>query len=80
MPNPVQIEANSDKKDLVSLRELSKRSGWSERRIRSLISNNEIRHIRIGSSIFLPTDAIQEFVQTNMVVPTQADDRARQNG
>lgn len=66
--------------DLVSPRQLAKQSGWTERRIRRLIALNQIRHIKIGSSIFVPTGAIDEFLKSNMVVPTQVQRKAVQNG
>ena len=66
--------------ELVSPRQLSKQSGWPERRIRSLIALNQIRHVRIGSSILVPAGAIDEFLKANMVVPTQVQQKVTQNG
>jgi excisionase family DNA binding protein len=54
---------------LLSPRELARQSGWSESRIRRLIARNEIRHVRIGASIYAPEDALEEFLNLNMVVP-----------
>jgi excisionase family DNA binding protein len=60
---------DSAKCNLVSLRQLAMQSGWPERRIRRLIEQNQIRHIRVGPSVLLPTTAIEEFVLANMVEP-----------
>ncbi len=57
--------------NLESPRQLSKRTGWPERRIRSLIAENRIKHLRIGGNILLPVDAIDEFVRTNMIDPNR---------
>jgi excisionase family DNA binding protein len=54
---------------LESPRELAKRTGWPERRIRKLIAQNQLAHVRVGASILVPSDAIDEFVRTNMIVP-----------
>lgn len=55
--------------DLESPRALAARTGWSERRIRNLISRRELRHVRIGASIFVPVGAVEEFINRNMVEP-----------
>jgi excisionase family DNA binding protein len=60
---------NSAECDLVSPRQLAKRSGWTERRIRGLIAQNELRHIRVGGSILVPSGALEEFLKLNMVEP-----------
>ena len=64
--------------ELLSPKELAIHVGWPVRRIRNLISSNLIRHIRIGGNIFAPKDAINEYIQTNMVEPCldPAQDRA----
>ncbi|QBY00118.1 DNA-binding protein [Rhodophyticola sp. CCM32] len=56
---------------LLSPKELAEKSGWPERRIRSLIASKQIKHLKIGSTFFLPEDAVSDFVQRNMVVPGQ---------
>ena len=58
--------------DLESPKQLAMRSGWPERRIRNLIAANKIRHVKIGGNIFLPTDAIDEYLSLNMVEPTRS--------
>jgi excisionase family DNA binding protein len=66
--------------NLLSPRELSRRSGWPERRIRNLIAQNQLKHIRVGSSILVPFDAIDEFVKTNMVTPSSSIKLGESNG
>jgi excisionase family DNA binding protein len=56
--------------DLESPRELAIRTGWPERRIRNLISQRRLRHVRIGTNIYVPTGAVEEFINRNMVEPT----------
>ncbi|WP_212634883.1 helix-turn-helix domain-containing protein [Roseovarius nanhaiticus] len=58
---------------LFSPRELAERSGWPERRIRSLIAAKQIKHLKIGGTFYLPEDAIADFVERNMVVPDGRD-------
>ncbi len=60
---------------LESPKQLAARSGWPERRVRMLIANNKLRHIRIGGNLFLPLDAIDEFLRQNMVEPIQGDEQ-----
>ncbi|WP_081458679.1 excisionase family DNA-binding protein [Novosphingobium nitrogenifigens] len=54
---------------LLSPRELAALSGWSTGRIRALISENQIRHIKVGSRYLLPRDAMDEFVANKMISP-----------
>lgn len=58
---------------LLSPRELAEKSGWPERRIRSLIASKQIKYLKIGSAFFLPEDAVSDFVRRNMVLPEQAE-------
>ena len=60
--------------DLLSPRELSRQSGWSEKIIRKLIAERRIRHVRRGNRFLIPQNAIDEFVQANMVEP-EVDER-----
>jgi len=55
--------------NLESPRQLAKRTGWPERRIRNLIATERLRHVRIGGNIFLPINALEEFLEANMVEP-----------
>lgn len=56
---------------LLSPKQLADRSGWSVARIRNLIAKQEIRHVRIGGSLFLPENAVDEYLAANMVEPKQ---------
>lgn len=56
---------------LLSPKELADRSGWPVARIRNLIAKQEIRHVRIGGSLFLPENAVDEYLAANMVEPKQ---------
>lgn len=58
---------------LLSPRELAEKSGWPERRIRSLIASKQIKYLKIGSAFFLPEDAVSDFVRRNMVLPEQGE-------
>ena len=44
---------------------------WPVARIRNLIAKQEIRHVRIGGSLFLPENAVDEYLAANMVEPKQ---------
>ena len=55
--------------EIYSPRQLASVSGWPERRIRDLILNKEIKHIKIGGHYYLPADAITDYVERNMVKP-----------
>jgi excisionase family DNA binding protein len=56
---------------LLSPKQLADRSGWPVARIRNLIAKREIRHVRIGGSLFLPENAVDEYLAANMVEPKQ---------
>lgn len=55
--------------DLLSPKEIALKTGWPIARIRNLITKKEIRHVRIGGNLFLPANAIDEYVAANMVEP-----------
>lgn len=50
-------------------RELASASGWPEKTIRSLIATKELRHIRLKRRFFVPSGALEEFIERKMVVP-----------
>lgn len=54
---------------LESPKELAVRIGWPERRVRFLITNADLRHMRIGNRIFIPSGAVEEYIERNMVEP-----------
>ncbi len=64
------MEINLPNPALFSPRELAQRSGWPERRIRNLIQQKKMKHLKIGASYFLPEDAIEEYVSRNMIEPS----------
>lgn len=65
--------------ELISPRQLARRTGWAEKRIRNLIGSRHLRHIRIGSRYFLPVNAVDEYISREMVEPGLAAD-ARDGG
>ncbi|MHA7777173.1 MerR family transcriptional regulator [Roseibium sp. M-1] len=54
---------------LESIKELADRTGWPISRIRKLIENRELRHVRIGGGIFIPNGAIEELIKNNTIAP-----------
>lgn len=57
--------------NLVNPRRLSEQTGWPESRIRKLVSENALRHIRVGRNILIPQDAIDEYLRINIVAPKE---------
>lgn len=57
--------------NLETPKELAQRLGWPERRVRSLISTKQLRHLKIGGMYFVPEGAFDEFLSANMVEPEQ---------
>lgn len=57
--------------NLETPKELAKRLGWPERRVRSLISTRQLRHVKVGGMYFVPEGAFTEFLCANMVEPDQ---------
>lgn len=54
---------------LLTPKQMAIRTGWPVARIRGLIVKQQIRHIRIGSGLYLPETAIDEYLAFNMVEP-----------
>ena len=54
---------------LISPREMAKQSGWPEGRIRRLIAARRLRHVKLDGLLLLPENAVDEFLQVNMVEP-----------
>jgi len=50
-------------------KELASRLGWPERRVRSLISSKQLRHVKVGGMYFVPVEAFDEFLAANMIEP-----------
>lgn len=57
--------------NLETPKELAQRLDWPERRVRSLISAKQLRHVKIGGMYFVPEGAFDEFLSANMVEPNQ---------
>ena len=55
----------------LSPRELARKSGWPEKRIRDLIAERQLRHVWVRSRILIPEDALCEFVKRHMIVPEE---------
>lgn len=64
------MESTYDTLDILTPRELAAYSGWPEKRIRQLLRDGKLRHLRIGSNFYLPRNAIEEFISDNMVAPS----------
>jgi len=56
---------------LLTPRQLAAETGWPEKRIRKLISTRNIRFLRNGANFLLPQNAIQDYIERNMVEPCQ---------
>jgi hypothetical protein len=54
---------------LLTLPKLAAQSGWSICRIRRLVANQELPHIRVNGRLMLPANAIDEFVAKHFVAP-----------
>lgn len=52
-----------------SAKALADRMDWPESRVRKLIASNQLRHIRIGKTVYVPEGAIEEFLDAHMVQP-----------
>ncbi|WP_405405238.1 helix-turn-helix domain-containing protein [Paracoccus sp. Ld10] len=58
--------------ELETPKELANRLGWPERRVRSLITSKQLRHVKVGGMYFVPTGAFDEFLKAHMVEPDQS--------
>ena len=56
---------------MMSPRDLASVSGWPETRIRRLVAQRRLRHVKVGALIMIPENAIEEFLKNNMVLPCQ---------
>ena len=54
---------------LLTLPKLAAHSGWSICRIRRLVANHELPHIRVNGRVMLPANAIDDFVAKHLVEP-----------
>ncbi|MEM9578823.1 MAG: helix-turn-helix domain-containing protein [Pseudomonadota bacterium] len=53
-------------------KELANRLGWPERRVRSLITKRQLRHVKVGGMYFVPAGAFDDFLDEHMVEPAQS--------
>lgn len=53
----------------LTLPKLAAQSGWSICRIRRLVANQELPHIRVNGRLMLPANAIDDFVAKHFVEP-----------
>ena len=53
----------------LTLPKLAAQSGWSVCRIRRLVANRELPHIRVNGRLMLPANAIDVFVANHFVEP-----------
>lgn len=61
-----------------SPKELAESSGWPERRIRNLVNERKLRHVKVGRRIFIPKGSIQEYMECNTIAPIKDDDTIEQ--
>ncbi|MBF5091011.1 helix-turn-helix domain-containing protein [Novosphingobium sp. NBM11] len=53
----------------LTLPKLAEQSGWSVTRVRRMVANRELPHIRVNGRLLLPANAIDDFVAKNIVSP-----------
>lgn len=54
---------------MMTIREIAQHSGWPEGRIRRLVATRRLRHVKLDGLLLLPENAVEEFVQANMIEP-----------
>jgi excisionase family DNA binding protein len=54
---------------MMTIREIAQHSGWPEGRIRRLVATRRLRHVKLDGLLLLPENAVEEFVQANLVEP-----------
>lgn len=59
--------------NLESPREVALRVGWPLARVRKLIRDREIRHLKIGGLYFVPQGAVEEYLAARIVEPDFAN-------
>ena len=57
---------------MMTIREIAQHSGWPEGRIRRLVATRRLRHVKLDGLLLLPQNAVEEFVEANMVEPEAA--------
>ncbi|NOU04042.1 MAG: helix-turn-helix domain-containing protein [Novosphingobium sp.] len=59
--------------NLLTPRQMAHQSGWSVKSIRKLLAERRIRHLKRGNRYLIPQNAIDEFLDANMVEPESGD-------
>lgn len=59
--------------NLPTPRQMAHQSGWSVKSIRKLLAERRIRHLKRGNRYLIPQNAIDEFLDANMVEPESGD-------
>lgn len=65
--------------EMESLKEMAERINWPISRIRKLVKNNEIVHIKIAGKIMVPTWAIEELIKSKLLLSQTINDRNNAN-
>jgi hypothetical protein len=55
--------------EFLTLPQLAARSGWPESRIRRMVAQQKLPHIRLNSRVLLPPTAIDDFINRNCIQP-----------
>ncbi|WP_416339716.1 excisionase family DNA-binding protein [Paracoccus sp. (in: a-proteobacteria)] len=55
--------------DFESPRELAQRLSWPLARVRRLIRDRELRHVKLGGLYLVPAGAIEEYLAARTVMP-----------
>lgn len=63
----------------LTLPKLAEQSGWSVTRVRRMVANRELPHIRVNGRLLLPANAIDDFVARNIVSPASELGARREN-
>lgn len=66
--------------ELKTPKEMASQSGWPETRIRNLLAEGELKHVRIGSHYLLPADAIDDFLKRKMFRPSDNQPQPEEHG
>ena len=62
---------------MLTIRELSEASGWPQGRIRRLIEKGKLDHLPDDGLTLLPPDAIEKYVQQNLVKACPENQKGR---
>lgn len=49
--------------------EAANRLGWPLARVRKLIRNQQVKHVKVGGIYLLPHGALEEYLEANTVLP-----------